>query len=50
MSIRLTRKPVKGDAVLGDLQTKKVVYATHDSIIASTLDTTKYEYIGFVIK
>ena len=50
MEIRLTQRPVKGDAVLGNLLTGKVQFATHESMMQATLDTSKYEYIGYVIK
>ena len=48
--ILITQKPRRGDAVLGDLSTGKLVFATNESMLAATLDTTKYEYIGFVIR
>ena len=49
-SITITQKPRRGDAVLGDLITKKVVFATHESMMTATLDTQKYEYIGYVVR
>ena len=50
MAIILTNKPKRGDAVLGVLATKQIVYATNESMLNSTLDESKYEYIGPVLK
>ena len=47
--IRFTNNPRRGDAVLGVLATGEQIFATHESMMAATLDTTKYEYIGPVI-
>ena len=47
--IIITQKPMRGDAVLGNLSTKKIVFATHESMMKTTLDTQKYEYIGYVV-
>lgn len=49
-NILITQKPKRGDAVLGDLSTGKLVFATHESMLQSRLDNTKYEYIGYVIR
>ena len=49
-NILITQRPQRGDAVLGDLNTKKIVFATHESMLAATLDTQKYEYIGYVVR
>ena len=47
--IIITQQPRRGDAVLGDLSTKKIVFATHESMMKAALDAQKYEYIGFVV-
>ena len=31
--IIITQKPMRGDAVLGDLNTKRIVFATHESMM-----------------
>ena len=50
MAIKLTNLPKRGDAVLGVLATNKVVFATHESMMSDTLDTSVYEYIGPVLR
>ena len=48
--ILITQMPQRGDAVLGNLSTKKIVFATRESMMNATLDTQKYEYIGYVVR
>jgi len=50
MAIKLTNLPKRGDAVLGILATNKIVFATHESMMSNTLDTSVYEYIGVVLR
>ena len=48
--IRFTRQPRRGDAVLGNLETKKEVYVRQESLNSeSDIDTSKYEIIGVVV-
>lgn len=49
--IQFTRIPNRGDAVLGDLNTGKVVFLRQDSFSsAADIDGTRYEIIGVVAK
>ena len=48
--IRFTRKPKRGDAVIGNLETKKVLFVRQDTLNSvSDVDTSKYEIIGVVV-
>lgn len=50
-NLRFTLLPKRGDAVLGDLQTKQLVFLKEDSFSAlSDIDQSKYEIIGVVYK
>lgn len=50
-NLRFTLLPKRGDAVLGDLQTKQLVFLKEDSFSAlSDIDQSKYETIGAVYK
>ena len=49
-TIRLTNNPKRGDAALGVIGTNQVVFATHESMLSASLDTSKYEYIGPVFR
>ena len=48
--IILTNNPRRGDAALGVLGSNKVVFATNESMMSAALDTSKYEYLGPVLK
>ena len=47
--IILTKRPKRGDAVLGNLLTNSIEFATHESMMEATLDTNLYEYTGPVL-
>ncbi len=50
-NLRFTLLPKRGDAVLGDLQTKQLVFLKEDSFSSlSDIDQSKYEIIGVVYK
>lgn len=49
MSMVFTKAPKRGDAVIGDLTTKEVLFLRGDALVnANEIDATKYEIIGGV--